>query len=398
MNFKRTYPVFSKIVLPSITLMLVIWLITTSSTLKINLDPPATNHSELSHKLSFNPPKPNKTLPTLSTVSTAKVNEQKNDQNEVYAEKHYIVDCAIEDIITEEDYEVYHQSANQFLQSLGNDNDKNKQLAYTLFAPLHEGKTRLDLLIEFNQRFSDTAIVLTDIVRLCTTLNYNAQCDSNLLQSAIAADSNNGAMWLQQIFLHLSNDNEPGILYAIDELLKSPYMEDSFVQKIELYLQSLNAYPTHNSNINTVAALFDYAFGEALTMNSYTPLFQWCKKSISDPLKTAVCLKLGNYLQKNSLLITDQIMGIELQKLVFEGQGNKQLLAEAQDSYNNIMATISSDKAAKASSLLMADERLLRSWLTNIKHYGEVVAQQLLVEEAILLSKNEHYSPCTRQR
>jgi hypothetical protein len=63
-----------------------------------------------------------------------------------------------------------------------------------------------------------------------------------------------------------------------------------------------------------------------------------------------------------------------------------------------MMATIYSDKAAKASSLLMADERLLRSWLTNIKHHGEVVAQQLLVEEAILLSKNEHYSPCTRQK
>ena len=273
----------------SITLMIVIWLITTSSTLKINLDPPANNHSELSHKPFFNPAKPNKTLPTLSTVSTAKINEQKNDQNGVYAEKHYIVDCAIKDIITEKEYEVYHQSAQQFLKSLGNDNDKNKQLAYTLFAVPPEGKTRLDLLIEFNQRFSDTAIVLTDIVRLCATLNYNAQCDSNLLQSAIAADSNNGAMWLQQIFLHLSNDNERGILYAIDELLKSPFMEDSFVQKIELYLQSLDASPTHNSNINAMDALFGYVSGEVLTMNSYTPLFQWCKKSISDPLKTAAC-------------------------------------------------------------------------------------------------------------
>ena len=62
------------------------------------------------------------------------------------------------------------------------------------------------------------------------------------------------------------------------------------------------------------------------------------------------------------------------------------------DKLKEMTLSSASESHQRASAMMMLDERLLRSWLSNVDSYGELGAQQLLVEESeVLYEENENY-------
>ena len=307
-----------------------------------------------------------------------------------YENKDYIVDCSSERTISDKEVVEHDKSAQDYFRTLSNSNLKDKQLEYTIFAEPPDGETRLDLLNKFNERFPNNSIVLHEIIRVCVNSSDKTQCNSNLIEAAIASDKNNGAIWLQSIIFNAIKENDNGIVYSIQELVKSSFYNDGFVERIKLYSKSLEYSPANNTYLNLIRV-----FGNEMdNLPNYSSIRQWCKKNKNDTIRADACLQLGNYMEKSSKRLIAQMIGRELKKIIFEAQGALKLFEKAENEHRKVMAFLRSEKFKRASSLLKTDKRLLMSWLNHAKNYGETVAFKFLVEEAITLSKNEEYSPC----
>ena len=84
------------------------------------------------------------------------------------------------------------------------------------------------------------------------------------------------------------------------------------------------------------------------------------------------------------------MIGFALQETVYEAQQNND--ARALVNKRSEEALKGSDSFQRVNLMIMLDERLTRSWLKNIDIYGEIGAQEILIQEAeALYEQNDNY-------
>jgi len=302
------------------------------------------------------------------------------------SEKEYIVDCSTEQNINDKKFNDYQQSADSHFDSLPKSNSKKHLLEYTLFGSLPDGKTRHDLLINYNKTFPRDTFILQQIINSCD----ESLCTPNFIHEIIEQDKNNGAIWLELLHYNLSINDDERILNSINELVKSSFYDGLQMKKVKIYIKSLEHTKNNNLYYNMIIA-----FGnEAMNLPAYAPLVQWCRDNINSILIADACVQLGTYLEVDSKSLIDQAIGLALQEIVFDSQGNSELFNRAKIKRENLTSYAKSEQFLKASSLAIFDEQLMWDWLNNNDYYGEAKAARLLIEEAVARSKNEHYLPC----
>ncbi|KGK00344.1 hypothetical protein [Thalassotalea sp. ND16A] len=300
-------------------------------------------------------------------------------------EDEYIVHCDERSLLEDE---AVFAARQLFFQSLVNSNQVDKQLDYALFALAPDDRSQLDLLVSFNQRYPNNPTALLESVRLCSTQLDNKHCDQNLIDMAIAADGNNGAMWLEIVYFHANRNNDQQTIFAIQELLKAPYFNEHFGRNVQRYSKALAGSRFNDFNLNTVAAIGI----EAAKSIGFSGLFEWCKQGINRSEKVHACLQLGIDIKERGQRHMTKTFGLAIQRMIYQAEDNLESSAEIDRELN--MAGSYSEQHQKAATLMFFDEELLRFWLNNSDDYGETEAANLLIEEAILRSKNENYLPC----
>ena len=277
-----------------------------------------------------------------------------------------------------------------FMQSLGLSSSVDDQVAYSLFSPPTQGKIRLDLLKEFNQQFGDNKYVLMDLIGYCIGKIADKSCNQNLLDSAIAIEGDNGALWFKVASYHARRGDDQATQNAIKELIEAPFYDDYEFKYLELFMDAAKGAPKYNFSANAIIAL---------GVNSSKPrwfgdISKFCGRpdQVNDQIAD-LCLNLGRILEQRSQALLLNNFGIQLQKRIYRAQYNEQAFLLL-DQKSNLPSAMTSDAFNQAVGLSLFDPDLFQAWLNNLTEYGEEQAAKMLIEQAILLSSDQHYNPC----
>jgi len=316
---------------------------------------------------------------SLKRPQTERIDDITNDD--------YIVECESKSLIKEEGN---IESQQQYLKSLYNSTSQDRRLEYALYAELPEDKSKRDLLLEYNEEFPNNPLVMMEALHLCNNSSKN-KCDKNFVDTAIASDKNNGAMWLQSVFYFASQGNDEDIVKSISGLVKTSLFNERHGERIRRYAQALagSSIPDFYTNVASGIGI------EAARAAGYSHIVSWCRKGRDDIEKANACLSLGRNLEKRSKILLSQLVGIAIQNLIHEAVGNTELIQLLEIKKEQLKKYWMSEQFMKASSLMFHDEKLLRNWLNNLDEIGEVESLNVLIEEAISLSQTKGLSLCT---
>lgn len=321
-------------------------------------------------------------LPLESATKILNNKETVDDENNDKSD--YIVECKLNHIT---DYE--NLSNADIIASFETSNSQNKQLAYALYSELTGEESRLDRLLKFNQRFPGNPIALEQMLGLCTEVKDHPSCNQELVQQAISVDGQNAAMWFAIASFYASKDDPEKIKHAFRQIISAPLYQESFADYIELYIDSLQGRPNEDFSTNALSAL-----GVVAAQPSFFNIIsKLCtEKPEVDEEFSLLCLSLGETMESRGKTNITQMIGSAYQEYIFELEGNDAAVQELEKKrkQNNVPISLFN----QATNLALFDQRLFRSWLNNVRNLGEHEAAQLIVEEAITLSKNPFYQPC----
>jgi hypothetical protein len=337
-----------------------------SSNTTVKQKPSSENNKQLIEPITISSQQP----------KTALVEETSNEGN--------IVECSLESFVeAEEDIEAQLQH----FQSLSSSTSQDRQLEYILFAQLPD-KSKLELLLEYNDKFPNNSLALMETVSLCTLIS-NSKCNKSLIDAAIASDKDNGAMWFHSALFFASKSDDDGVLTSISELIKTPFFNEKYGERIKLYAQALEGTGAYDFHTNIVGGIGV----EAARPSPFNHIFKWCKES-ETITKINACLQLGINLEKRSKTGMSQLLGMHMQKLIFKAEGNIELAHSLEEASETLMKPLYSKEFKKASSLMFHNEKLLRHWLDNLDLIGEVESAEVLIDEAIYISQEKGTHLC----
>jgi hypothetical protein len=296
-----------------------------------------------------------------------------------------IIECSQESFVEEEGY---IEAQQQHFQSLSSSTSQDRQLEYVLFAQLPPDKSRLELLLEYNDKFPNNSLALMETVSLCANTS-NSKCNKSLIDVAIASDKDNGAMWLHSALFFASQSDDDGVLTSISELIKTPFFNEKYGERIKLYAQALEGTGAYDFHTNIVGGIGV----EAARSTGFMHIFKWCKER-GAITKINACLQLGSNLEKRSKTGMSQLIGMNIQKLIYKAEGNIELDQSLEKASKTLMKPLNSTEFHKASSLMFHNEKLLRHWLNNLDVIGEVESAEVLIEEAIYISQEKGTNLC----
>ena len=295
-----------------------------------------------------------------------------------------IVECSLESFVEEE---VDIEAQLQHFQSLSRSTSQDRQLEYILFAQLPD-KSKLELLLEYNDKFPNNSLALMETVSLCTFIS-NSKCNKSLIDVAIASDKDNGAMWLHSALFFASKSDDESVLTSISELIKTPFFNEKYGERIKLYAQALEGSGAYDFHTNIVGGIGV----ESARPTGFMHILKWCKEN-GAITKINACLQLGSNLEKRSKTGMSQVMGMHIQKLIYKAEGNIELAHSLEEASETLMKPLYSKEFNKASSLMFHNEKLLRHWLENLDVLGELESAEVLIEEAIYISQEKGINLC----
>lgn len=321
-------------------------------------------------------------IPVTPNLSPPKANRIKVSTND-----DYIVTCESESLIEEPEY---FREQQQYLNSLYDSPSQDRLLEYVLFAEIPENKTRLELLLEYNQEAPNHPLVMMEAVSLCSN-SSNPKCNKNFIDAAINADSDNGAMWLSSALYFAAKNNDQAVIESISELTKTSVFNQRYGERIGLYAQALAGSNSADYNTNVASGIGI----EAARSAGYSHIFNWCKNGVNNIEKNNACLSLGRNLENRSKKLISQLVGISIQKFIHQANGNTEILQSLEKKSEQLKTPLMNEQFYKASFLMFYHEELLRNWLNNLDIIGEVESGSVLIEEAISVSQEKGLSLCT---
>jgi len=288
------------------------------------------------------------------------------------------------------DEEARRVNINQYLQSLSNSFFETGHLYYALYANPPEGESNIDLLFDYYNHLPNHPIVSMDLISSCVN-SQDERCTIDFVKDALASDNKNGAIWVSAISFYAATGNSSEVLDSIDALEKTSLFNERYGEKALLYAQALEGSPSNNFNMNAIAGIAK----AATSFPSYSSITQWCEQNLDETSIANACLTLGEQLETRSKTLISKAIGIALQGMVLKSQSNTEAVLLIEKKRKKLTSSSENELYQKASIMTMLDERLLRSWLSNLDFYGEIESQQLLVEEAEVLYENNENSLCT---
>jgi len=305
--------------------------------------------------------------------------------------ENYIVQCDLTDnegsLNTDEEFI-------DFAQHLQQSNSPDDQLAYILFSSQSDAAHQLTSLLAYNQKFAGNKRVLMDIVGLCSHSNNLDTCTDTVLNQAIELDGDNGALWLQIANLHAAKGNASATLEAIEQVITTTHFNEYHFDKLALFMQTSKGALDINFGQRAITGL-GYHAATSVWLSKIT---NFC---VEERLDTArhhqLCLALGKTMavQNNSLVAN--AMGLNIQSQIFKQEQNEELHLKAEKEKSAIMQkSVNHELYFQAQTLTLVDERLFNFWLTSVMEQGEAKADEMLIKEAITLSKNPYYQPCAK--
>lgn len=303
-------------------------------------------------------------------------------------------DCAPE--VTTRDIREYAQLAAAHLASLVHSNSPDGSSNYALFADDLTDENRKDLLLTYQETHELQPLVAHELIRLCTLTNVS-NCTAELIYELASVDDNNGATWLAVLAFFIKQEDEENALIVADLINKTSLFNERFGERALAYTQFMEGALANHFTSDAIAGV-----GKASQMFSeYARLYQWCRNSSASMERQEYCLLIGEQLSSRSKQTIHKSMGLDLQKLIYDIHDDQQMLRQIETTQQQLQAESvfnDSKNVELFHTLVVHNEDLLRSYLSDIDVYGEQRSKKQAIEDAIELAKNDKHYRCKLAR
>lgn len=314
---------------------------------------------------------------------------------EVFAEEEYAEheqDCAPkmnpEQIrLATERLEREVELAKQVLQDTDN---SEYQLAAVLLNAWDDPPLAMNLLQQsVAQQLNDPVLVWTALIICGQRPALN--CDLGALEeTAIDADSDNGAMWVQVAGLRLSAGDDEGAVDALRQAISAPRFDSYYDEQIMLVERGLAV----SSNLSYSERVFSALGTASVIPIALDSLTARCKSGTAG-VWPELCEQLGSRMTTDSGNTLTKMIGMELRKIALTNQSDQKGLtdlARERDALRQSRGSI--EKNNEMLNLMMNDELVLRNYLENLEVYGEGEALQRIFAEMQRLKNSPEYDQC----
>lgn len=296
----------------------------------------------------------------------------------------YIYDCS--DVIVPQ-IQNPQQVHTDFISQLKSSSSPEHQLSAILFDHNLNEKERFDLLIEYKNNQLESPSLMLDIIGRCS--DREISCNDDLFAQAIELEGNNSALWLHLANYYFAEKNESMAFDAMNNAIKASEFNDYYYNDLALYMRTSKGLLDVHLSHRVIASIGIFA-AKPLWISE---MANFClnNEHLSEQ-ENFLCLEVGKLMEYNASLHIANVIGIQFQEKAYEREGNDELVASlnAKAKKGDNWSTLHNDSFV----LSTFDEGLFEYWLDSAINHGEYKAQQLLIEEAITLSKNQYYNPC----
>jgi len=288
---------------------------------------------------------------------------------------------------TEHTFEDLHQklknsgsSYDQFSYSLLQDFNVSKKNS------LLQAQNNFERLLEYSQNSDTHDLALFTLLQACANNSQLQGCEQ-VEKKAKYSLGDNAAIWLTLVSKYLQLRDHEEAVKVINEATKATYYSNYNFEFEDLYRESLLANGfAHDYN---QAIILAKGYAMARPMPGFSKMIKFCKKHIKSI--EIPCLKIGSVMMNASKGIFTSTVGAHLLQEIYKVNNNKIEIKKLDAYIKNIYP---GSRPVQISNLMTYDESLTINFIENWRLYGEIIANKLLVKEAIDKSKDENYNPC----
>ncbi len=312
------------------------------------------------------------------------VSKLSNENNKT---EDYIVKCEWKDLNTEENKQKWKNSRLNVFEYLKQSKLENDKLLYALDSFNKKNKSNLLLLSEFIKEYPYNSFGQYSFLNQCLEQSDNPLClnaDSPEIQT-LAED--NGYIWVNLALLRNARNQKEPALKALKKSLDSLIINTYQREYMKLYYEASLAAGEEN-DLFTRSNAFD--FSVTIPEPGFSALSQFCKV---EPLNTQIKINLCFEVTKAMATRGDTLILRSLGRDI-----HKRFKPELKKNKSELKGKVYSKEMLqflKASNLMLHDAILDEYWFDAVIKHGEIQAQKMTIEEAIRLSKNPNYNPCT---
>ncbi|MBU2970968.1 hypothetical protein KO527_16570 [Pseudoalteromonas sp. C2R02] len=342
---------------------------------------------------------PTNTLTSDSVVSADTIQEiVKDGSAEVtLADKQqdYILECSPK--TKEIDLTQYaDQSIGEINSKLKNSGSSFDLLAYNLMQDFKVSKTNsqkqaqinFDWLLEYSQSNGFNNLVLFSLLQACAANIKLLGCDEVEIK-AKSTLVENAAMWQVIASKYIKQGNEKEAINAIKNAEKSTFYTNYNFEFEDLYRESLLANGFANDYNQSIILAKGYSMARPVT--GLNDIYKSCKDNLNT-MKTA-CLDMALVMKAKSTSTLISVVGANLLKEIFKVSNNVDEIQKL-DKYIKEIYPENNERQLKISSLMTYDESLTINFIENWRNHGEIIANKMLIQEAIDKSRDPSYNPC----
>lgn len=235
----------------------------------------------------------------------------------------------------------------------------------------------------------DNRLIAWTQLQLCRK-EKGVNCDlAKAEANARRVDSSNGAVWMEIAALRLGEGDESAAAEAVRSAIAAPRFDTYFIDYVILIERALS---THGESSYGDRAMAGFGI---MPLPSYGITRHCDASGASDMNWIDLCDQLGVKMFSDSTSLLDRAIGMSLQRIAAEQNGDAAEIARAtareaefREEYQRLTAT-------REMALLIAnDEAALRRFIENFSIYGETEAQKRLHAEVERLKNSPDYDQC----
>jgi len=336
-----------------------------------------------------------KSATTVSAIEDMNQKAVKEDIEITLTDKQqdYILECdpKVKEI---DSTEFIEHSLEDFHKKLKNSGSSFDQFAYNLLQDFNisknnnllQAQNNFDSLLEYSKNSDTQNLALFTLLQACA-YNFKLQGCAQVETQAKSKLGDNAAIWQAIAIKYIKQGEQQLALQAIQDATQATYYADYNFEFEDIYRESLLANGfAHDYN---QAIFLAKGYSMARSMVGFSELVKLCKNNIKSIKKS--CLKMGSVMKDSSTSILTSIVGANLLKEIYKVNNNKPEI-EKLDVY--IKEIYPGARSVQLSNLMTYDESLTINFIENWRVHGEIIANKLLIKEAIDKSKDENYNPC----
>lgn len=236
-------------------------------------------------------------------------------------------------------------------------------------------------------------LLLWNAMALCARTGEQDRCDDyNVPALATTVLGNNANFWFRLAAIRLDADDTDGAYTALRRSLDAPEYNEYFIEHVELFARGLAAFNNAPYNERVVAG-----FGLAAALHGAEgDVLLACQEHAPTSSKwLAVCMTVGERMEVSGRTMMTEMLGLGLQKSMFEIAGDDQRARTAEMRINGRRRFLDEMLIIDEQLVVLSyDERVLESYIDTWKAFGERQAMLYLQRETHRLMNTPGYQPC----